>query len=71
MNHPDPDDRIKNTIEAFNLKDDDFEWGYATWMFIQWELFHNPQFKLVPTSKDTTPKFKFYETLELLDKLKS
>lgn len=69
--HPDPDNRIKYSIEAFNLEDHDFEWSYATWMFIQWELFHNPQFRLVPTSKDTDPKQKFYETLALMDELKA
>lgn len=71
ISHPDPDHRIQYSIENLDIEDNDFIWGFASWIFITWEQYHNAWFRLWPTNKVGQPfKEQFEETLRLMDKIK-
>jgi len=70
--HPDPDHRIEYTLDQLNLEENDFTWGFASWIFITWEQYNNAWFRLWPISnpKDSF-KAKFGETLKLMEQIKN
>ena len=70
-NHPDPDHRLRLTLEKINAPEDDYCWGFALWSFLIWEQHFEALHQLWPTrNPNASLKAMFYESLKNLDKLK-